>query len=54
MDNEISGNSPTELFKAHLENEPDGCRLWQSVTDTMSWELTHSAELYMKTMVEMM
>ena len=54
MDNEISGNSPTELFKEHLEKEPDGCRLWASVTDVMSWQLTPSAERYMEGIEDMM
>ena len=54
MDNEISGNSPTELFKAHLENQPDGCRLWRSVTDTLSWELTPSAQVYMQSLVQVL
>ena len=54
LDNEISGNSPTELFKEHMETLPDGCRLWQSVTDEKSWELTPSAERYMEGIEDMM
>ena len=54
LDNEISGNSPTELFKEYLETEENGCRLWEQMTDQMSWQITHAADVYLKAVPDML